>query len=111
MASGGEIARDALAAFVVELFGVEGEAEDERVFVGPPEANVRAFVSVQAPFAGTPLADRRSLLRSLAPEAFFEMSYPERQAFLRQRIDESESSNQSMTFTDFPSILLTLSWG
>ena len=45
--------------------------------------NVRAFVSLQAPFAGTPLADRRSLLRSLAPEAFFEMSYPERQAFLR----------------------------
>ena len=46
-------------------------------------ANVRAFVSVQAPFAGTPLAERRSVLRRLAPEAYFEMSYEQRREFLR----------------------------
>ena len=46
-------------------------------------ANVRAFVSVQAPFAGTPLAERRSVLRRLAPEAYFEMSYEQRRDFLR----------------------------
>lgn len=47
---------------------------------------VRAFVSVQAPFGGTPLATepgRSPLLRRLAPGAFFQMAYPQRRAFLR----------------------------
>jgi hypothetical protein len=37
---------------------------------------VRAFVSVQAPFGGTPLARRK-------PDAFWDISYERRQAFLR----------------------------
>src|SRR5438105_3084668 len=48
---------------------------------------VRAFVSLQAPFAGTPLAsDPKSsrLFRRLAPQAFFEMAYEQRKSFLRE---------------------------
>src|SRR5947207_6155665 len=48
---------------------------------------VRAFVSLQAPFAGTPLAsDPKSsrLFRRLAPHAFFEMAYEQRKSFLRE---------------------------
>ena len=46
---------------------------------------VRAFVSLQAPFAGTPLAtdaEARPLVRKLAPDSFFEMGYQERRSFL-----------------------------
>jgi hypothetical protein len=52
---------------------------------------VRAFVSLQAPFAGTPLATdakARPLLRALAPDSFFEMGYDERRAFLAQHRPE-----------------------
>ena len=48
-------------------------------------AKVRAFISLQAPFAGTPLATdakARALLRAAAPKSFFEMGYDERRAFL-----------------------------
>jgi hypothetical protein len=48
---------------------------------------VRAFVSVQAPFAGTPLAEdprRWRLLRRIAPAAFFQMGYEQRKRFLRE---------------------------
>ena len=47
---------------------------------------VRAFVSLQAPFAGTPLATdarRWRLLRKLAPRAFFDLAYEQRKLFLR----------------------------
>ena len=47
---------------------------------------VRAFVSLQAPWAGTPLATdpkRSRILRRLAPAAFFQMSYDQRKLFLR----------------------------
>ena len=47
---------------------------------------VRAVVSLQAPFGGTPLAtDPKGslLLRRLAPRAFFEMAYQQRRAFWR----------------------------
>lgn len=46
---------------------------------------VRAFISLQAPFAGTPLAtdaEARALVRTLAPDSFFEMGYEERKSFL-----------------------------
>jgi triacylglycerol lipase len=48
---------------------------------------VRAFVSLQAPFAGTPLAEdpRHSrVLRRLAPAAFLQMGYEHRKRFLRE---------------------------
>ena len=47
---------------------------------------VRAFVSLQAPFGGTPLATdpaSSQLLRRLAPQAFFQMAYQQRRDFLR----------------------------
>ena len=47
---------------------------------------VRAFVSLQAPFGGTPLAadpQTSRLLRRLAPKSFFQMAYQQRRAFLR----------------------------
>lgn len=46
---------------------------------------VRAFISLQAPFAGTPLATdakARPLLRRMAPQSFFQMGYDERREFL-----------------------------
>ena len=47
--------------------------------------HVRGFISLQAPFGGTPLAtdaQASRLLRKLAPRSYFEMGYDQRRAFL-----------------------------
>ncbi|MCA1829765.1 MAG: hypothetical protein LC689_22825 [Myxococcales bacterium] len=63
---------------VVLLGQSKGPLDINAALVLHPEIipKVRAFVSVQAPFGGTPLARPRSRL--------FEMSYARRQAFLRE---------------------------
>lgn len=73
---------------VVLLGQSKGPLDIHAALVLHPEIapRVRAFVSVQAPFAGTPLAtDPKGslLLRRLAPAAFFQMAYEQRRQFLR----------------------------
>ena len=74
---------------VVLLGQSKGPLDIHAALVLHPEIapKVRAFVSMQGPFAGTPLATepkRSRFLRRVAPEAFFEMAYEQRKAFLRQ---------------------------